>query len=151
MVTRTHAWSRTQKVLLIGASAVALCGFVAFAYSYERSHRLPDESILFGTWQMTAPLDAHSSTILGLHDIVGLWDGKRHSYWHSGSWARYDTAEQLEGLSEMGWYAGGSHIYMRLVDEPLPQIWQIVDIGPEELRLRHAKRDYVFKRLRYPY
>ncbi len=147
MLTHAHAWSRTQKVLLICATVVAIGAFVAFAYSYQRSHDLPDESILFGTWQMTAPHDSGSSAILGLYDIVGLHDGERHSYWHDGTWVRYDTAKQMEGYSEMGWYAGGPYIYMRLVDERLPQIWQIVDIAPEELRLRHAKRDYVFRRL----
>jgi hypothetical protein len=144
MLTRTHAWSRGQKVLLIGASVLAIGAFVAFAYSYERSHRLPNESILFGTWQMTAP---HDSYILGLYDIVGLWDGVRRSHWHDGCWVRYNAAKQREGFSGIAWYAGGSYIYMRVEDERLPQIWQIVDIGPEELRLRHAKQDYVFKRI----
>jgi hypothetical protein len=144
MLTLTHAWSRTQKVLLVGAAILAIGAFVVFAYSYERSHRLPDESILFGTWQMTAP---HDDYVLGLHDIVGLWDGVRRDHWHSGSWAHSDPAKQIEGYSEMGWYAGGSYIYMRINDESLPQIWQIVDIRPEELRLRHAKQDYVFRRI----
>jgi hypothetical protein len=53
----------------------------------------------------------------------------------------------MEGFSEMGWYAGGSNIYMRIEGERLPQIWQIVDIGSEELHLRHAKQDYVFRRI----
>ena len=55
MLTRTHSWSRTQKAFLIAVTAVAIGAFVAFVYSYERSHRLADESILFGTWQMTGP------------------------------------------------------------------------------------------------
>ena len=147
MLTLTHTWSRTQKVLLIGATVLAIGAFVAFAYSYDRSHRLPDESILFGKWQMTAPQDAHSSTTLGFYDIVGLHDGKQHSHWHDGLWVRHDTVTQMEGYSQIGWYAGGSYVYMRIVDEPLPQIWQIVEIRPDELHLRHAKRDYVFRRL----
>jgi hypothetical protein len=144
MLTRTHSWSPTQKVLLMAVTAVAITAFVSFAYSYQRSHRLPNESILFGTWQMTAP---HDEYVLGLHDIVGLWDGVRRDHWHSGSWIRHDPAKQMEGFSEMGWYAGGSNIYMRFVDDPMPQIWQIMDIGPQELRLRHSKQDYVFRRI----
>src|ERR1051326_7366049 len=144
MLTLTHAWSRTQKMLLVGATVLAIGAFMAFAYSYQRSHRLPNESILFGTWQMTAP---HNDYILGLHDIVGLWDGVRRDHWHSGMWIHDDPAKQMEGYSEMGWYAGGSFIYMRFVEDPMPQIWQIMDVGPQELRLRHAKRDYVFRRI----
>ena len=144
MLTLTHAWSRTQKVLLIGVTVLAIGAFVAFAYTYDRTHRLPDESILFGTWQMTTPDDTYT---LGLHDIVGLWDGVRRDHWHGGSWVHSDPAKQMEGFSEMGWYAGGSNLYMRIEGERLPQIWQIVDIGSEELRLRHAKQDYIFRRI----
>jgi hypothetical protein len=92
---------------------------------------------------MTAP--RHTYT-LGLYDIVGLWDGVRRDHWHGGVWVHDDPTEQ-KGYTEMAWYAGGSNIYMRLTGEPQPQIWQIVDIAPEELRLRHAKQDYVFRRL----
>ena len=56
---------------------------------------------------------------------------------------------RTQDYSEMMWYAGGQYIYMRF-PEGWPQIWQIVEILPDELRLRHAKRDYVFKRWRDP-
>jgi hypothetical protein len=46
----------------------------------------------------------------------------------------------------MVWYAGGRYIYMHFEDG-LPQIWEIIQILPDELRLRHAKRDYTFKRI----
>jgi|ERR1043166_1550159 hypothetical protein len=137
MLTFSHAWSRTQKGLIIAATTVAVVAFVAFAYSYERSHRLPDEGILVGTWEMTAPPTASSFTLrLDPYDAA----------WHGGVWVRRDKASgELEGYSDMAWYAGGSNIYMHFDEEP-PQIWQIVEILPNELRLRHAKRDYSFKR-----
>lgn len=143
MLTHAHTWSRTQKAVIIGATMVALGAFVAFAYSYDRTHRLPDESILVGTWEMTAPATPGSYTLLRL-------DEERVSHWHSGLSIRRDITDRdgrgvEQGASEMSWYAGGSYIYMHFVEEP-PQIWQIVDIRSEELRLRHAKRDYVFKR-----
>lgn len=121
---------------------VALVALVAFAYSYERSHRLPDESILVGTWEMTSPAAADSYTLLRLDPDDAAW--------HSGLWIRRDIDDRdgrgmPQGDSEMSWYAGGSYIYMHFVEEP-PQIWQIVNILPDELRLRHAKRDYVFRR-----
>ena len=140
----THSWSRLQKALIIATTVVAFAGVVVASYRHHRSHRLPHESILFGTWQMTAP---HDSYILGLYDAVGLIDANANPRWHSGLWIRYDAGERMEGYSEMGWYAGGSNIYMRIVDERLSQIWQIVEIRPDELRLRHAKRDYVFRRV----
>jgi hypothetical protein len=140
----THAWSCRQKAIIIGITLVVLSAFVALAYSYDRSHRVPDESILVGTWEMTSPPTPGSYTLLRL-------DGDRGSHWHSGLWIRRDINDRdgrgVElGASEMSWYAGGSYIHMRLVDDPLPQIWQIVDARPEELRLCHAKHDYVFKR-----
>ena len=73
MLTRTHPWSPTQKALLIAVTAVTIGAFVSFANRYQRSHRLPNERILFGTWQMTAP---HDEYVLGLHDIVGAAGGK---------------------------------------------------------------------------
>jgi hypothetical protein len=140
MLTRAHPWSRTQKVLIIATTFVAVTAFVALAYSYERSHRLPDETILVGNWEMTTPITASSYTLLRLDPYDAAW--------HGGAWLRRNRAsEELEGYSDMSWYAGGSYIYMHLVDAP-PQIWQIVEILPDELRLRHAKRDYIFKRSR---
>ena len=49
MLPYTHAWSRTQKVLIIAASFVAPIALVALVYTYEREHPLPDASILVGT------------------------------------------------------------------------------------------------------
>jgi hypothetical protein len=87
---------------------------------------------------MTAPYNKDGSTVLRL-------DPERTAAWHSGAWVRYPTAGQ-QGYSEMMWYAGGQYIYMHF-EEGLPQIWQIIQILPDELRLRHAKRDYTFKRI----
>ena len=139
----THRWSRLQKALIIATAVLAFATLVVASYRQHQSHRLPHESILYGTWQMIAPHDTYT---LGLYDVIGLDDG-RYSPWHGGMWVRDNTAGQREGFSWMAWYAGGSNIYMRVEDERLPQIWQIVDIGPEELRLRYAKRDYVFRRI----
>ena len=86
---------------------------------------------------MTAPYSKDSSTVLRL-------DPERTAAWHSGAWVRDPTAG--EGFSEMMWYAGGRYIYMHF-EEGSPQIWEIIQILPDELRLRHAKRDYTFKRI----
>jgi len=137
MLPLTHAWSRAQKCLLIAAVLIALAAFGTLVYSVERSYHPPDGNILAGTWKMTAPASTDSFTVLRL-------DPERTAAWHSGAWVRDPTAGQ--GFSEMMWYAGGQYIYMHF-EEGLPQIWQIIQILPDELRLRHAKRDYTFKRI----
>jgi hypothetical protein len=137
MLPHTKAWSCTQKVLIIAASCVAAIAFVALIYTYEREHPLPDASILVGTWEMTAPYAANSFTFLRLNP-------EQTAAWHSGAWVRNDSSGQQD-YSEMTWYAGGQYIYMRF-PEGSPQIWQIIEILPAKLQLRHAKRDYIFKR-----
>jgi hypothetical protein len=138
MFPRTHAWSRAQKCLLIAAVLIALAAFGTLVYSVERRYGPPDGNILAGTWEMIAPHSKDGSTILRL-------DPEWTAAWHRGAWVRCPTAGQ-QGHSEMMWYAGGRYIYMHFEDG-LPQIWQIIQILPDELRLRHAKRDYTFKRI----
>jgi hypothetical protein len=138
MLPLTHAWSRAQKCLLIAAVLIALAAFGTLVYSVERRYGPPDGNILAGTWEMTAPYSKGSSTVLRL-------DPERTAAWHSGAWVRSPTVGQ-QGHSEMMWYAGGRYIYMHF-EEGSPQIWQIIQILPGELRLRHAKRDYTFKRI----
>ena len=93
MLPHTHAWSRTQKALIIAASFVAPIALVTLIYIYERDHPLPDASILVGTWEMTAPNGANSSTFLRL-------DPEQTAAWHRGAWVRNDSSEQ-QGYSEM--------------------------------------------------
>ena len=125
MLPYTHAWSRTQKVLIIFASFVGQIALVALVYTYERDHPLPDASILVGTWEMTAPYVANSSTFLRLAP-------GQTAAWHSGAWVHNDSSRKQD-YSDMMWYAGGQYLYMRFPDG-WPQIWQIVEILPDELR-----------------
>jgi hypothetical protein len=138
MLPRTHAWSRAQKCLLIAAVLIALAALGTLVYSVERRYGPPDGNILAGTWKMTTPYRKDTSTVLRL-------DPEPNAAWHSGAWVRYPPAGQ-QGYSEMMWYAGGRYIYMHF-EEGSPQIWQIIQILPNELRLRHAKRDDTFKRI----
>jgi len=138
MLPLTHAWSRAQKCLLIAAVLIALAAFGTLVQSVERRYRPPDGNILAGTWEMTRPIariapPSCDSTRSGLQrGIVEL------------GFAILRPGQQ--GYSEMMWYAGGRYIYMHF-EEGSPQIWQIIQILPDELRLRHAKRDYTFKRI----
>jgi hypothetical protein len=135
MLSLTHAWSRLQKWMIV---VVALIGFTllgAGVYAFERSHRLPSARILVGTWEITTPHPTDSSTLLRLDSD------------HNGVWVRNYT-DGRQGYSEIAWFAGGQYVYMRLM-EGWPQIWQIVAILPGELRLRHARQDYILKRVRF--
>jgi hypothetical protein len=138
MLPLPHAWSRAQKCLIIAAVLIAITAFGTLVYSVERSYDPPESNILAGTWEMTVPYSKDSSTVLRL-------DPARTAAWHSGAWVRHIDAGQQD-YSEMTWYAGGEYIYMHF-EEGLPQIWEIIQILPDELRLRHAKRDYTFKRI----
>src|SRR4029453_4852749 len=138
MLLLTHAWSRAQKCLLIAAVLIALAAYGTLVYSVERPSRPPNGNILAGTWEMTAPYSKDIPTVLRL-------DPERRAAWHSGAWVRYPTAGQ-QRYSDMMWYAGGGYIYMHF-EEGSPQIWKIIQILPDQLRLRHAKRDYTFKRI----
>jgi hypothetical protein len=137
MLPLTHAWSSAQKCLLIAAVLITLAAFGTLVYSVERSY-YPDGNILAGTWKMIAPASTDSFTVLRLDPALA-------AAWHTGAWVSYPRAVQ-QGYSEMMWYAGGRYIYMHF-EEGRPQIWQIMQILPDELRLRHAKRDYTFKRI----
>src|SRR5918996_2074194 len=138
MLPLTHAWSRAQKCLLIAAVLIAIAAFGTLVYSVERSYSPPDGNILAGTWEIISPYSKDSSTVLRL-------DPEGTAAWPSGAWVRYPKAGQKD-YSEMMWYAGGQYIYMHF-EEGLPQIWEIIQILPTELRIRHAKRDYTFKRI----
>jgi hypothetical protein len=125
-------WSRRQKWLIIGVVALALIVGGALVSSYERYHRLPSDDVLLGTWQMTMPYGMDSTAWM-------TFPPKHAVILSSFSVAGY----QID--SEGVWYAGGKYIYMGGETKP-PVIWEIVEIRPNELRLRSAKQDYIFKR-----
>jgi hypothetical protein len=64
---------------------------------------------------------------------------------HTVVWSSFSVADykiEWEGV----WYAGGSYIYMVGEAKP-PGIWEIIDVGPDKLRLRIAKQEHIFKRV----
>lgn len=131
LIPRTHTWSPVQKWFILGAVALALLGFGAGVYCYERYHRPPGDDVLFGTWEMTMPHGMDSSDWIALN--------KDHSF----VWFTFGVGG--ERVSMRGtWFAGGSYLYTRV--EGKQDIWQIIQILPDELRLRIAKRDHIFKR-----
>ena len=52
-----------------------------------------------------------------------------------------------EGIDDRGsWYAGGKHLYMRREGDGKKYVWNIIEVLPNELRLRYEKIDYVLRR-----
>ena len=89
------------------------------------------ESALIGTWEITMPFG------MDTHDWLAL------SRDHTFTWFISDgTRERVDMRGT--WFAGGSYLYMRV--DGKQHIWQIMQILPEELRLRIAKQDYILKR-----
>jgi hypothetical protein len=128
----TRVWTRRQKRLIVGSVVLALASFGAAIYGFERYYRGPSDSILVGTWEMTMPYGMDSATWVKL--------GPDHTaIWFSDSIAGYQEDFRSH------WFAAGPYIYMRY--EGKRMIWQIVEILPDELRLRCAKQDYIFKRV----
>src|SRR5438093_12616864 len=92
LLLHSHAWTRRQRWLIVGAVVVALGFFSALVYSYERYYRGPDDSFFVGTWRGEA--DYTGETRIGYrfkadHTFEGEWEP-------SGKW-----------------YAGGEFLYLR--------------------------------------
>jgi hypothetical protein len=128
LLPRTHAWTPKQRWLIIVVVATALVSFGTLVYSYERYHRGPSETVLFGTWDLGGDyylqLDP-GGTFLEL----SLFEG--------------EATPVMKGR----WYAGGSNIYLRVTEDAYnpearrPLILHIVDIQPNELRVRIWRDD----------
>jgi hypothetical protein len=74
LIPRTHAWSPVHKRLIVGAAVLALIGLGAFVYNYERNHRLPADSVLFGTWEAVMPHGMDSTDWMDLRpDHTVVW------------------------------------------------------------------------------
>jgi hypothetical protein len=120
----SRVWTRTQKRLILFAGILGLVLFSTIVYTYERYYRGPNESALYGTWQMLAgdedmylqfnPDQTFSILALIMDEPILITDGR--------------------------WYAGGPNIYLRfrpeLLGQTRPTIWHIVGIAPNEFRVR---------------
>src|SRR4051812_10530742 len=85
------------------------------------------ESALAGTWEITMPFGTDT------HDWLAL--NKDHRF----VW--FVSAGTRETINDRGtWYAGGKQLYMRHEGDGKKYIWNIVEILPNELRLRYDKQ-----------
>ena len=128
LLPRTRSWSRTQRLLIIGVAVLALGFLGAVVYSYERYHRGPNESVLFGTWQCGEACYYHTY----------------YRFRPDHSFELLDDQDSSTVIGRGRWYAGGDFIYLRYTDPQLVElegkrsilIWRIEDITPSELRVR---------------
>ncbi len=138
MLERTHGWPRTRKSILVAAVLVASIAFVAIVYAYERYYRGPSDSVLFGTWQCTSGCDYALYYQFGPDHNIQVLD---------------DTDPSIVAVRGR-WYAGGEFIYLRFFELPpglrrTILIYRIVDITPDELRVRIWRNDpiRIYKRV----
>ena len=132
LMPRVHVWTPLQKWLIVGVSIIIIALSCGGIYRYERYHALPSDSVLLGTWRMTMPYGMDST------------DWMTFTPKHTVIWSSFSVAGDqidMEGV----WYAGGKYIYMGGETKPTT-IWEIIEIRADELRLRCAKQDYIFKR-----
>jgi hypothetical protein len=96
--------------------------------------------VLFGTWEEPS-FDSDSPFYFQFRSD--------QTFWVSSSPAMDEETVFATGR----WYAGGPNIYVRYSEEVMgasrPQIWQIVDIGPDMFRVRFHRDGpvYVYKRV----
>jgi hypothetical protein len=137
---RSYAWTRRQRLFIIGALVAGLAVFSAIVYSYERYYRGPDDSFFVGTWR--GELDALGANETGYHfrkdhTYEEIWPSQGHDF-----------------VGPTGkWYAGGDFLYLRrrLDDASGPydrlEIWHIDSMTPNEVRMHYDGLHGTFKRV----
>jgi hypothetical protein len=115
---------------LVAAVLVAIIAFATIVYAYEHYYRGPSDSVLFGTWQCTSGCEYPLYYEFGPdHNIQVL-----------------DDSDPSIVVVRGRWYAGGKFIYLRFFELPpglrrTILIYHIVDITPDELRVRIWRND----------
>ena len=122
----SHAWTSTQKALIV-VSALLAIGVVSTAvYTYERYHRGPGEDALYGTWQDPDYFE---------DDLVYFQFRPDRTFFIA------DTFQgELNPFVGGTWFAGGPHIYLRFFEDPFegrrPTVAHIVRISGDEITIR---------------
>jgi hypothetical protein len=121
---RTRAWTPLQRWLIVVGVALCLLAFCAGVYVYERNYRGLRPSALVGTWMGPS----------------GLY----YDFRLDGTLPVLDEDRQPTDIKGK-WYAGGPNIYVRFPPEILEDrqlvVWHIVDISPDEFRVRAWQND----------
>ena len=136
----TRVWTRRQKGLIVGLAVLALALSAVLIYGYERYYRGPSQGAFFGIWETASDPDSL------------IYYEFRPDQTFSVSLSPAMDEESIFGTGR--WYAGGPNIYIRFSADEIgegtrPQVWHIVDIQPNEFRVRFFTRDevQVYKRI----
>lgn len=124
VLPRAHAWTPTQKSLIIGAAFAAIVALSTVIYKYELDYRGPDESAFHGVW---ARQGSQAEVLY-------------YEFRPDGTLDVLDSDWTSTGISGK-WYAGGPHVYLRfspevLKDERRLVVWHIVNLSRNEFRVR---------------
>jgi hypothetical protein len=140
LFSRSHAWTQLQKRLIVGGVLAGAILCAAGIYEYERAYRGPSESAFYGTWQIPDSV---------LDSAAYLEFRPDHTFFlHSSP---LTDEERYPPLGK--WYAGGPNLYVRFDADQMgegtrPQIWHIVDVQPNEFRIRYFRSStiHIYKR-----
>ena len=137
---RSYNWSRSQRWLVVVGVVLALILLSTLIYSYERYYRSPTESELYGMW---APHPTYTASV----DYEFRPDGVLNLLLENCTPA---TDIKLK------WYVGGRNIYLRspeawknvdrngrVIGYKQLVVWHILDISPNEIRVRGSPDDEV--------
>jgi hypothetical protein len=135
----SHAWTRPQRWLIVVCAVIALIGFSAAVYAYERYYRGPDYHFFIGTWR--GALD-------GLGDVrTGYRFKADHTYEE-----RDVFGDEEEWVPRGRWYAGGEFVYLRHRVESASGVtydidaWHIDSMSPNKVRMHHEMFYGTFER-----
>ena len=142
LLPRTHTWTPAQRWLIIAVVASALVSISTLVYSYERYHRGPSDTVLYGTWK---------ALLFGDFYLLEFDPDRTFSISLSSAPGR---GEEVTNILKGRWYGGGSNIYLRVTEDNenppqarRPIILHIVDIQPNELRVRIGRDVQSYKRV----
>ena len=139
LMPRSHPWTRRQRSLIVLCAVIALVGFSAVVYVYERYYRGPDYHFFIGTWR--GELD-------GLGDVrTGYRFKADHTYEE-----RLMLGDEEEWVPRGRWYAGGEFVYLRHRVESASGVtydidaWHIDSMSPNKVRMHHDMWRGTFER-----
>jgi hypothetical protein len=135
-----YAWTRRQRWLIVACAVIALVGFSAVVYAYERYYCGPDYHFFIGTWR-------------GELECLGEYrTGYRFNADHTYD-ERLIFGDEEDWIPGGKWYAGGDFVYLRHRVESASGVsydvdaWHIDSMIPNKVRMHHEMLYGTFERV----